>query len=263
MSPEQRREMIITTTMPLVAEFGATVTTAQVARAAGIAEGTIFRVFADKEDLLAACMARALQPDSVHADIAAIDLEQPLADRLTEAAEALGAYVRRIGTITGALHATGFRSGRGATPRPAAAVESDDGRSRPTRNSDTQDRAAGSSATRSSGTGSNAAGSGATGSSGSDAGSPAHDGSEDGRRPIQGGRAQVMAETTAVLADLFTPEVTAGRLRRPAPELAAAFFGMLTVAQRGDLAHPGGDPPSATDLVDLFLYGALTRGEES
>ncbi|MFI5838930.1 TetR/AcrR family transcriptional regulator [Catenuloplanes sp. NPDC051500] len=240
MSPEQRREMIITTTMPLVAEFGATVTTAQVARAAGIAEGTIFRVFADKEDLLCAVMAEALRPDSVHADIAAVDLEQPLADRLVEAAEALGAYVQRIGTITGALQATGFRSGRRATARPAPATDRNDAQNQAAQNQAAHKRTAESSS-----------------AAGPD------DGGDDGRRLIEGGRARVMAETTAVLADLFAPEATAGTLRRPAPELAAAFFGMLTVAQRGDLSGLGDGPPSAADLVDLFLYGALERHEKS
>ncbi|CAM5283250.1 Inositol 2-dehydrogenase/D-chiro-inositol 3-dehydrogenase [Streptomyces griseoloalbus] len=38
-------------------------TTAKIARAAGIGEGTIFRVFADKEELLQACVAEALSPD--------------------------------------------------------------------------------------------------------------------------------------------------------------------------------------------------------
>ena len=36
--------MIIQTAIPLIAEYGAAVTTAKVARAAGIGEGTIFRL---------------------------------------------------------------------------------------------------------------------------------------------------------------------------------------------------------------------------
>lgn len=63
MSPEQRREMIIQTAFPLIAEYGAAVTTAKIARAAGIGEGTIFRVFANKDELLHACMAEALSPE--------------------------------------------------------------------------------------------------------------------------------------------------------------------------------------------------------
>lgn len=49
MSPEQRREMIVRAALPLVVEYGTSVTTAQIARAAGIGEGTIFRAFGDKD----------------------------------------------------------------------------------------------------------------------------------------------------------------------------------------------------------------------
>src|SRR5690606_6042308 len=81
MSPEQRREMIIQTAIPLIAEYGAAVTTAKIARAAGIGEGTIFRVFADKDELLQACVAKALSPDDAVRELDAIDVSQPLAGR--------------------------------------------------------------------------------------------------------------------------------------------------------------------------------------
>ncbi|MGW5733165.1 MULTISPECIES: TetR/AcrR family transcriptional regulator [Streptomyces] len=103
MSPEQRRAMIIQTAIPLIAEYGAAVTTAKIARAAGIGEGTIFRVFADKDELLQACMAEALSPDHAIRELDAIDVSQPLADRLAEAAEALQAHLARMGAIAGSL----------------------------------------------------------------------------------------------------------------------------------------------------------------
>lgn len=117
MSPEQRREMIIQAAIPLIAEYGATVTTAKIARAAGIGEGTIFRVFADKDELMQACMAVALSPDHAVRELDAIDLSQPLADRLAEAADALQAHMARMGAIAGALgHGGGKHPGtvRGA-----------------------------------------------------------------------------------------------------------------------------------------------------
>ena len=43
--------MIVAATLPLLLEHGELVTTRQIAEAAGIAEGTIFRVFADKDEL--------------------------------------------------------------------------------------------------------------------------------------------------------------------------------------------------------------------
>ncbi|MGP4086710.1 TetR/AcrR family transcriptional regulator [Streptomyces sp. KR55] len=112
MSPEQRRAMIIQTAIPLIAEYGAAVTTAKIARAAGIGEGTIFRVFADKDELLQACMAEALSPEHAIRELGAIDVSQPLPDRLAEAAEALQAHLSRMGAIAGSLHASGHRGGK-------------------------------------------------------------------------------------------------------------------------------------------------------
>ncbi|MER7542978.1 TetR/AcrR family transcriptional regulator [Actinomadura sp.] len=107
MSPRQRREMIVRTALPLVAEHGTAVTTGQIARAAGIGEATIFRVFADKDELLDACVAEALRPDHVLAEIEEIPLDQPLPARLAEASAAIEAYLVRMGMVIGALHATG------------------------------------------------------------------------------------------------------------------------------------------------------------
>ena len=109
MSPEQRREMIIQSAIPLIAEYGAAVTTAKIARAAGIGEGTIFRVFADKDELLQACVAEALSPEHAIRELDAIDVSQPLPDRLAEAAEALQAHLSRMGAILGSL---GHRGGK-------------------------------------------------------------------------------------------------------------------------------------------------------
>ncbi|MCI3242526.1 TetR/AcrR family transcriptional regulator [Streptomyces spinosisporus] len=95
----------------------------QVARAAGIAEGTIFRVFAG--ELLDAVMAEAMRHDHAVREISSISLDQPPADRLAEAADALGAYLGRMGTIAGALHESGHRRQRGEEGRrpPAGARE--------------------------------------------------------------------------------------------------------------------------------------------
>ncbi|MFE0020060.1 TetR/AcrR family transcriptional regulator [Amycolatopsis sp. NPDC059021] len=107
MSVEERRKMIIHAMLPLVLEHGTTVTTSQIARAAGIGEGTIFRAFKDKDELFDACTAEVLKPDHVLDAIAEIPVDQPLADRLVEAADALGAHLQRMGALMGALHASG------------------------------------------------------------------------------------------------------------------------------------------------------------
>jgi AcrR family transcriptional regulator len=107
MSVEARRTMIVHAVLPLLIEHGATVTTSQIARAAGIGEGTIFRAFKDKDELFEACTTEVLRPDHVLDALAEIPIEQPLEDRLVEAADALGAHLERMGALMGALHASG------------------------------------------------------------------------------------------------------------------------------------------------------------
>ena len=79
---DERRALLITSTIPLLMTHGRHITTTQIATAAGIAEGTIFRVFADKDALIGASIATACDPAHVLADIAAIDISLPLRERL-------------------------------------------------------------------------------------------------------------------------------------------------------------------------------------
>ncbi len=76
MSGDERRTAIVRAALPLVSRDGSAVLTADVARAAGIAEGTLFRVFEDKDALLAACLAHVADTREVEAAIAAIDAER-------------------------------------------------------------------------------------------------------------------------------------------------------------------------------------------
>ncbi|MGH3837483.1 MAG: TetR/AcrR family transcriptional regulator [Pseudonocardiaceae bacterium] len=85
MSPDDRRAAIVAATLPLIAEYGATVTTGQIAAASGIAEGTVFRAFADKQELLTACLDAAFDPADPVATLRQIPLELPVADRLLRA----------------------------------------------------------------------------------------------------------------------------------------------------------------------------------
>ncbi|HSS12164.1 MAG TPA: helix-turn-helix domain-containing protein, partial [Acidimicrobiales bacterium] len=79
--------MIVKATLPLLLENGEMVTTRQIADAAGIAEGTIFRVFADKDALIAAVVDAALDTGPLERELAAIDIQLPFEVCLAVAVE--------------------------------------------------------------------------------------------------------------------------------------------------------------------------------
>jgi AcrR family transcriptional regulator len=62
MSPDDRRKAIVRALVPLLVERGGEVSTREIAQAAGIAEGTIFRVFPDKRSLMLAAAEEAINP---------------------------------------------------------------------------------------------------------------------------------------------------------------------------------------------------------
>ena len=84
--PGERREMIVSAALPLVLQHGEAVTTKDIAEAAGIAEGTIFRVFASKEELIEAVVGYALDPAPLEKAIEAIPTQLPLEEAVTKAA---------------------------------------------------------------------------------------------------------------------------------------------------------------------------------
>ena len=86
---DERRAMIIEAMLPLLLQHGEMVTTKLIAEAAGIAEGTIFRVFADKDELIAAAVEHATDPAPMEQAIAAIDLDVPFEEAVTEAVRLL------------------------------------------------------------------------------------------------------------------------------------------------------------------------------
>src|SRR5258707_6456618 len=75
--PDERRSMIVAATLPLLVEHGDRVTTKQIAEAAGIAEGTIFRAFGDKDEVIAAAIESALDPEPLEAALSAIPGDLP------------------------------------------------------------------------------------------------------------------------------------------------------------------------------------------
>jgi AcrR family transcriptional regulator len=62
MSADDRRKAIVDALLPLLVARGGEVSTREIAQAAGIAEGTIFRVFTDKRSLMLAAAEEAINP---------------------------------------------------------------------------------------------------------------------------------------------------------------------------------------------------------
>ena len=78
MSAEDRRTALIDATLPLLLEHGRAVTSKQIAEAAGIAEGTIFRVFDSKDDLIEAALEHAFDIEPFLDDLRRIEPDQSL-----------------------------------------------------------------------------------------------------------------------------------------------------------------------------------------
>ncbi|SEC05774.1 DNA-binding transcriptional regulator, AcrR family [Paramicrobacterium humi] len=84
MSAEDRREMILDVVVPLLLEHGTGVTSRQIAQAAGIAEGTIFRVFGDKDSVVSAAIDKYFDPEPFREQLRHISPEWSLDVKLRE-----------------------------------------------------------------------------------------------------------------------------------------------------------------------------------
>ena len=104
--PEERRASIIAATIPLLRLHGRNVTTAQIAMAAGTAEGTLFRVFPDKESLIQAAIATLFDPTPTLRELERIELAAPLRERLIRAVEILQRRVEGIWQLISMLGMT-------------------------------------------------------------------------------------------------------------------------------------------------------------
>ena len=113
MSADDRREQVIAAAMPLIAERGTLIKTADIAKAAGIAEGTLFRVFSDKEVLLDACLERAMDPTKL-ADAISSASHMPELEVAIEAVVAVvvGHFECALPIVHGMMPTTPFRPQR-------------------------------------------------------------------------------------------------------------------------------------------------------
>ncbi|TDO45439.1 TetR family transcriptional regulator [Kribbella sp. VKM Ac-2527] len=101
--PDERRAAIVKAALPLLEEHGTDVSTRQIAEAAGVAEGTIFRAFGSKDALIDAVMGTAFEAGPLIEALRSIDRTLPLRDRLVESVEISQTRLRSVFKLLFAL----------------------------------------------------------------------------------------------------------------------------------------------------------------
>ncbi|MEO6999931.1 MAG: TetR/AcrR family transcriptional regulator [Terracoccus sp.] len=103
MHPDDRRDALIEVFVDLAHRKGRTPTTSEIAAEAGVAEGTIFRVFATKEALEHEAVQAAFCPAPARRRIAAIDPDGSLRDRLVDYTRIMQARFTEVFGLMAAL----------------------------------------------------------------------------------------------------------------------------------------------------------------
>ena len=116
MPPDERREAILAAAIPLLRARGSAVTTRELADAACVAEGTLFRVFPDKGALLHAAIQRALDPAPVLAQLAGVEVDLPLRTKLRKVVAILHTHSADVAVLISASHELAGTSGTHGPP---------------------------------------------------------------------------------------------------------------------------------------------------
>jgi AcrR family transcriptional regulator len=83
--PDERRASIVEAAVGVLRVKGEAATTREIAEAAGVAEGTLFRAFGSKSDLIQAALEHAFDPAPLLNSLELVDRDQGLRERLTAA----------------------------------------------------------------------------------------------------------------------------------------------------------------------------------
>ncbi len=103
MHPDDRREALIGVFLDLAHREGRPPTTSEIAREAGVAEGTIFRAFPTKDALQEEAVQVAFCPAPVRRSIAAIGTDLTVRDRLVAFTTIMQRRFREVFGLMGAL----------------------------------------------------------------------------------------------------------------------------------------------------------------
>jgi len=105
--PDERRTAILAAVQELILERGTAVTTRDLAAAAGVAEGTLFRVFEDKTTLVREAVTSAIDPSHMVDAMRSIDPDEPLDERVTQVLQVGRQRVERTVAWMSLLHQLG------------------------------------------------------------------------------------------------------------------------------------------------------------
>lgn len=127
MPPDERRAALVQATLPLLEKYGIEVSTRQIAEAAGVAEGTIFRAFGSKDALIKAAFKTAFDVQPLIEALSKVDPLLPLRERLIAAVGISQARLSKVFKLFFALRMNRRPDFEGS-PEEKARAEADNAR---------------------------------------------------------------------------------------------------------------------------------------